>query len=247
MNEASALEGENDPVRRLEIIEEALRPPEPQLLDTCVLQNLDWVDRQIEEPKDTSWCDEEYAVLCGRFGQQLADDLIDLGYLYKQFEWRGGYPWLVCETNFKEIGRARGTHAARLKDIVTFLHGHQDDWVLDSYGGSTPRLLWRKGLKFVSPLMLKGLGISRPEQLFQSDGPLSFLHDEGDRQIAGTAIYANVPAVLTTDRSTFWKYRNNLSDFGLLVLRPSELLQGYDAYWGAVDEEMERRRSYEQL
>ena len=34
--------------RRFELIENALRPPEPQLLDTCVVQNLDWVDRQIE-------------------------------------------------------------------------------------------------------------------------------------------------------------------------------------------------------
>tara|TARA_R110002049_G_scaffold247690_6_gene422225 strand:+ start:26355 stop:27098 length:744 start_codon:yes stop_codon:yes gene_type:complete len=247
MSELAALEEEVDPVRRLKIIDDALRPPEPQLLDTCVLQNLDWVDRQIADRKDTSWCDEQYAALCGRYGQQLAGDLIDLGYLYKQFEWRGGYPWLVCETNFKEIGRARGIHAARLKDIVTFLHGHQDDWVPESYRGSTPGLLWRNGLKYLSPLMLKGLGINRPEQLFQSDGPLSILQDEGDRQIAGTAIYANVPAVLTTDRSTFWKHRNSLIDFGLLVVRPFELLQSYDAYWKAVDEEMERRRSYEQV
>lgn len=247
MSELAALDDEVDPGRRLGIIDDALRPPEPQLLYTCVLQNLDWVDRQIADRKDSAWSDEEYAGLCGRYGQQMADDLIDLGCLYKQFEWRGGYPWLVCETNFQEIERARGIHAARLKDIVTFVHGHQDDWVPDSYGGSTPGLLWRKGLKYVSPLTLKGLGIKHPEQLFQSDGPLNFLHDEGDRQMAGTAIYANVPAVLTTDRSTFWKFRNSLRDFGLLVMRPSELLQGYDAYWKAVDEEMERRRSYGQL
>lgn len=39
------LEQEVDAARRIEIIEQELCPPEPQLLDTCVLQNLDWVNR----------------------------------------------------------------------------------------------------------------------------------------------------------------------------------------------------------
>lgn len=43
---------EADPGRRLEIIEEALCPPEPQLLDTSVLQNLAWVDRVIDAGGD---------------------------------------------------------------------------------------------------------------------------------------------------------------------------------------------------
>jgi len=42
------LENESDPARRMELVEEALCPPEPHLLDTCVLQNLDWIDRKIQ-------------------------------------------------------------------------------------------------------------------------------------------------------------------------------------------------------
>ena len=88
------LEQEVDAARRIEIIEQELCPPEPQLLDTCVLQNLDWVDRRTESDGSLTWDDGAVADLTERYGAELANDLIDLGILYKEFEDRS------------EIGRA---------------------------------------------------------------------------------------------------------------------------------------------
>src|SRR5689334_8164274 len=117
-----------DAARRLEIIEEELRPPEPQLLDTCVLQNLDCVDRQTELNGPMAWDEAAVAELAGKYGAELANDLIDLGVLYKEFEHRSGYPWLVSRASQVEAGLAGGVKGARLVSILDFFHGHQDDW-----------------------------------------------------------------------------------------------------------------------
>lgn len=99
-------EAASSAARRLDLIEETLRPPEPQLLDTCVLQNLDWVDRQLEAADGAViWGDEEEHALIGRYGVDLAHDLLDLGTLYKCLEDRGGYPWLVCNSAIEEADR----------------------------------------------------------------------------------------------------------------------------------------------
>ncbi|WP_407147862.1 hypothetical protein [Bradyrhizobium sp. ORS 86] len=41
------------------------------------------------------------------------------------------------------------------------------------------------------------------EQIVADGGPLGFLSDSGDRQVAAYALLANIPAILTTDRKTF--------------------------------------------
>lgn len=99
------LEQEVDAARRIEIIEQELCPPEPQLLDTCVLQNLDWVDRRIESDGSIIWDDEAVAALAERCGAELANDLIDLGILYKEFDNRSGYPWLVSQVAQRQEAR----------------------------------------------------------------------------------------------------------------------------------------------
>ena len=72
----------------MNLIEEALRPPEPQILDTCVLQNLDWIDRKLEAEGSVIWDDAAVADLERKYGVDLANDLIDLGILYKRNEIR---------------------------------------------------------------------------------------------------------------------------------------------------------------
>ena len=81
------------------------------------------------------------------------------------------------------------------------------------------------------------------EQIFARDGPLSFLRDEGDRRVAGCALLANIPVILTTDRKTFWKHRDALKDFCVEVMRPSELLDLYEPYWAALSNEFQRRQN----
>lgn len=236
------LEQEVDAARRIEIIEQELCPPEPQLLDTCVLQNLDWVDRRTESDGPLTWDDGAVADLTERYGAELANDLIDLGILYKEFEDRSGYPWLVSRAAQGEASLADGAKGVRLLSLLGFFRGHQDDWSDDAYPGIAKGLLSARRSIRVSPLLLRGLGVTSVDEIHSVRGPLSFLPDEGDRMVAAEALIANVPVLLTTDRRTFWKHRVELDAFGLAVMRPTELLKLYEPYWEALDEEFMRRR-----
>lgn len=234
---------EIDAARRIEFIEQELCPPEPQLLDTCVLQNLDWVDRRIDSYGPIVWEDGAVADLMEeRYGPELANDLIDLGVLYKGFEDRGGYPWLVSGGVEGEASFSNGTKGKRLFSLLEFFRGHQDDWSDDTYPGVAKGLLWARRSVRVSPLLLRGLGVTSVEQIHSIRGPLSFLPDEGDRMVAAEALIANVPVLLTTDRRTFWRHRVELNALGLAVMRPTELLKLYEPYWEALDDEFMRRR-----
>ena len=238
----AALTTEGDPAARMGLIDETLRPPEPQLLDTSVLQNLDWVDRHLESRGSITWDDRAVDNLARRYGPDLADDLVDLGILYKEFENRSGYPWLVSRAVQGEVTQTGGIKGDRLGSLLRFFRGHQDDWSVDTYPGIAQGLLFRAHPARVSPLLLRGLGVSSVDEVCSATGPLGFLPDQGDRTIAGEALVANIPIVLTTDRATFWRHRAQLGDMGLAVMRPTELLKLYEPYWEALDEEFTRRR-----
>ena len=212
---------------------QALRPLEPQLLDTCVLQNLDWIDRQLEPTGSVIWDEAATAKLVQRFGVDLAYDLLDLGTLYKRFEYDGHYPWLVCNGAVDEAGLLRGEKGERLGQMIEFLAGHQNDWGHDAYPGISQGLLLTEKPGRVTPLMLRALGVTSAEQVHDARGPLAFLPDRGDRLIAAHALLSNIPIVLTTDRKTFWQCRGQLAQFGLEVVRPGELLERYERYWSA--------------
>ncbi|MEZ5343904.1 MAG: hypothetical protein R2706_21425, partial [Acidimicrobiales bacterium] len=237
----AALAAEGDPGARLGLIEQTLRPPEPQLLDTSVLQNLDWVDRLLETRGSIIWDDGAVDDLAQRYGPHLANDLVDLGILYKEFENRSGYPWLVSRTVQWEVEQAGGIKGDRLRSLLQFFRGHQDDISIDAYPGIAQGLLFRVPSARVSPLLLRGLGVSSVDEVHSESGPLRFLRDRGDRTIAGEALVSNIPVLLTTDRATFWRHRGQLEDMGLAVMRPTELLKLYEPYWEALDEEFRRR------
>jgi len=232
---------EPNPARRLDMIEEELRPPEPQLLDTSVLQNLDWIDRQIESAGSITWDAAAVADLTNKYGADQANDLIDLGMLYKGFEVRGGYPWLVCHDVEVEAAALRGPNAQRLGALFHFFRDHQEDWGSDVYPGTAHGLLFSSRNGRVSPLLLRGLGVRSLEEVYSPGGPLSFLPDRGDRLVAARALIANIPAVVTTDRATFWRHREALNDLGLRVVRPTELLRLYLPYWSELDAEFASR------
>ena len=237
------LDAECDAAKRHLMIERELCPPEPQLLDTCALQGLDWVDRQLEALGSVH-CDEAARnALMAQRGEAMADDLIALGCLYKEFEGRDGYPWLVCNVSIEESEGATGIKGSRLREIISFIRGHQECIDACSFPSLAGGLLW-SDLKSsrVSPLILKALGVQSPEDIGGATGPLNFLPDDGDRLIAAQALVANVPVILTTDRKTFWNYRARLRPLGVAVMRPSELLHLYESYWDACDAESERRR-----
>ena len=236
------LEHQIDAARRPEMIEEKLCPPEPQLLDTSVVQNLDWVDRRIASDDPIAWDENAVADLTKRYGAELADDLIDLGILYKEFADRGGYPWLVSGTVQGEASLAGGSKGVGVMSTLEFFRGHQDDWCDETYPGLAKGLLFSSRRRRVSPLLLRGLGVTSVDEIHSATGPLSFLPDRGDRMVAAEALISNVPVVLTTDRATFWSQRADLVPLGLQVMRPTELLKLYEPYWHALDEELMRRR-----
>ena len=137
----------------MELIDDAFRPPEPQLLDTCILQNLDWVDRQLEERERVVWDDAALLELSTRYGADMANDLVDLGILYKQFEYFGGYPWLVCEANSSEASVFGGDRGVRLRDIVRFFGGHQEDLSNHAFPGVSLGLLGESKSIRISPII----------------------------------------------------------------------------------------------
>jgi len=221
------------------MIDEALRPPEPQLLDTSVIQNLAWVDRIIDAGGG-AWSEDDECKLQQRFGIELATDLLDLGTLYKRFEYYGGYPWLVCQAAIDEANVLQSSKGEDVRQLVQFLIGHQDDWVDDAYPGIAKGLLLATRRGRISPLILRGLGVTSPDEVVDTRGPLSFLPDRGDRLVASHALLANLPVILTTDRRTFWAHREELLSFGVQVMRPSGLLDLYIPYWEALAAENER-------
>lgn len=235
------LAGETHPGKRMDLIGDALCPPEPQLLDTCVLQNLDWVDRR-REAGDVTWDDKSVRELTERYGRDLADDLLDLGTLYTAFEVRSGYPWLVCNAALDEAKLLQGEKGERLRRMIDFLSGHQDEWCSDTYPGIAKGLLTSTRGRRISPLILKALGVQSAEEVASPRGPLAFLPDHGDRLIAADALLANIPVVLTTDHRTFWERRDRLLPLGVRVMRPGELLDLYEPYWSALDAEFARRQ-----
>jgi len=236
------LADETDPGRRLDLIDNVLRPPEPQLLDTCVLQNLDWVDRQVNAGM-TTWDESAETRLVRRYGKSLAHDLLDLGILYRTFEDQSGYPWLVCNAAVAEAGLLNGPKGASVRNLIEFLGSHQRDWSSDAYPAVAHGLLLSSGPSRVSPLILRALSVRSVEEVHSPHGPLKLLPDRGDRLVAAHALLSNIPVVLTTDRRTFWARRGSLLELGLRVMRPGELLDLYEPYWKVLETEFARRRA----
>jgi hypothetical protein len=152
----------------------------------------------------------------------LANDLTDLGILYKEFEDRSGYPWLVSRAAQWEASLADGVKGLLLLTLLGFFRGHQDDWSDEAYPGIAKGILFTRRRVRVSPSLLRGLGVTSVNDIHSATGPLSFFPDEGDRMVAAEALIANAPVSVTTDRATFWKHRVKLDAFGLAVMRPTE-------------------------
>jgi len=232
---------------RASMIDARFSPPEPQLLDTCLVQNLNSVDYTL--PKFRSgdqWTLEDERKLETHFGKELAADLLDAGILYKKFEFDSQtYPWLVCQTTIRELSRRRGPGRTEPLRMSEFLQGFYEDV---QYTGDSewPELDFRRLQDGVSTTNSRGrlrlFGVQTFRQLCRSRGPLYFLGDQGDREILGYAMVCNIPAILTTDRRTFWRHQQRIKKLGIQVFRPVELLPFYERLWCAWSREFARRQ-----
>ena len=208
-------------------------PPEPMLLDTCLIQNIEWVWDRLETPEGGQWTDEQVTLLEKRFGRDFANELLSLGYLVDYFQYAGGFPWLVSRSSEAEI-RANGRPVA--KKVLrgwTRLADAADDWTPSSFRGVAPGVLRPVGEVLINPLILRGLGVSSIAEIVADGGPLHFLRDTGDRALARDALLASVPAILTSDLRSFWSHRQFLYGLGLEVWRPSDALDAYETQWAA--------------
>lgn len=216
-----------------------LGPPEPMLLDTCVIQNIEWVWDRVEE--DADWTEERVAEVESTFGRAFADELLALGHLVSHLQW-DGFPWLVSASARDEFERHSGTKRPGLLGGWTRLAEAQEDWGIDSFRGAAPSVLVPTPDVSVHPLILRGLGVASVEEIVADDGPLATFPDRGDRALIRDALLSGVPAILTTDLRTFWSRRALLYDVGLEVWRPSDALTAYLPKWAADGEMFARRR-----
>lgn len=212
-------------------------PPEPLLLDTSVVQHLDWVWKRLDE--NIEWTDDTVKALESRFGPALVDELFALGHLVIRFEW-DGFPWIVSASSEAEIKRARRANRTDLAGGWEYFAGHQEDWGLDAWGSIAPGMLspstFFPDSRFrVSPLLLRSLGVATVEEIVDVDGPLRAFRDAGDRAVIREAIVSGAPGVLTTDLRSFWAHRDDTLQWGVEIWRPSDLLLAYDLWTEPVE------------
>jgi len=199
------------------------------LLDTCVVQNIEWVYARHSE--DREWTSSEEESLVARYGKPHANELLALWDLVGAFEEASStLPWLVSESAREELNRHPGTKRARLVQGWSYWDESADEWGIEAFGTVAPSSL-RSGLTNVHPLVLRGLGVSSYEQIIDSDGPLSEFRDEGDRKIIRDALVCGVRAILTTDLRSFWNERAALDPYGIEIWRPTDLLVAYESRW----------------
>lgn len=197
------------------------------MLDTCVVQNLEWVyDRQ----QENSWSEEDAHQLKDRYGSH-ANELISLWKLVDQFECRStSPPWLVSAGSLAELSDHPGTKRTGLMDGWKYWQESSDDWSPDSFGPIAPGLLSAAQYP-PNRLILRGLGVSEYGEVIADDGPLAAFPDVGDRKLIREALFASAPAILTTDIKTLWSRRAAVQDMGLEIWRPTDLLDFYEAEW----------------
>ena len=83
------------------------------LLDTCVVQNLEWVYARHSE--DREWTSSEEQSLVARYGKPHANELLALWDLVGDFEEASStLPWLVSESAREELARHPGKKRATL-------------------------------------------------------------------------------------------------------------------------------------
>ena len=217
-----------------------LGPPEPMLLDTCVIQNLEWVWDLIEN--DVPWSTDKFEDVTAKFGEPLAEELLALDRLVSHLRW-SGFPWLVSGSAEAELDRIVTAKGEGLRAGWRRLAEALEDWGTDAYGPVAPGVLRRGRPVRANPLILRGLGVASVDEITADDGPLAGFRDRGDREMIRDALLSGVPAVLTTDLRSFWAKRELVRDYGLEIWRPTDTLDAYIPRWNAEEAEFARRRA----
>lgn len=197
-----------------------LSPPEPMLLDTCLVQHLEFVMDLLDEA--LYWPEGAQEWLRRRYGEKLGGELIALGELVRFLLPRQGPPWIVSETSRVELKRLGGAKGSRLRAWWTDWAHYWDACVHDYPELATTRDQPEVAL---TPGQLALFELPPcPEGDLRSDGPLGPLRDAGDRALVREAVRYQIPAILTTDLRSLWVHRRWLYQGGVEVWRPRDVL-----------------------
>jgi hypothetical protein len=196
-------------------------PPLPMLLDTCLLQHLEFVmdllgDALCWPAGSTSW-------LLRRYGEQLGGDLIALGEIIAFLLPRQPPPWIVSETSLLELQRLGGAKGSRLR---AWWYEWAEFW--EGCAEVYPEILTEALAPPVTSIAPGQLALfeipSRSCRDLEAGTPLGSLPDAGDRALVRDAIRCGIPAVLTTDLRSLWSHRQSLYAVGVEVWRPRDML-----------------------
>jgi hypothetical protein len=200
-------------------------PAEPMLLDTCVLQHLEYVGGLTDHEYDLS--DNAAESLLVEHGPTLGPELVALADLFIVLGRSDAPPWAVSEVSLIEFEK------------------------LDNEKGSGLRAWWREWADYFAGCVLSGwyphidaerlvvrsipavsegqlsLPIVPPQWPLAAEciPPLAPFRDAGDRALIRTAMRAGIPAILTTDLNSFWRHRRAAYALGVEIWRPTDLFQ----------------------
>ncbi|RIR09567.1 hypothetical protein D2E27_20300 [Mycobacteroides abscessus] len=206
-----------------------LCPPEPMLLDTCVIRNLVWVWNR--ERTNIDWTDDEDRDFKARFGPVLSTEILALWELVDRFEYQSRHlPWIVSMNSRRELENCSGGEQKQLIEEWERFRDCADEWGQETFGSVAPGLLYSIA-ESPSPILLRGLRVKSYDDVCVDGGPLGFLPDAGDRMLVREAIFAGVSAILTTDVGMASRHKSELKEFGIEIWRPTELLHAYHEYW----------------
>ena len=195
-------------------------PPQPMLLDTCLLQHLEFVmdllgDALRWPPGSSSW-------LRRRYGDQLGGELIALGEIVAFLLPRQPPPWIVSETSLLELQRLGSAKGGRLR---AWWYEWADFWA--GYAEAYPEIATEALAPPPAATTPGQLALfelpSRSRLDLESSSPLGPLRDAGDRALVRDALRCDVPAILTTDLRSLWSHRTWLYQTGIEVWRPTDL------------------------
>jgi hypothetical protein len=194
------------------------------LLDTCMIQNFAWARSAAPLNDEVAW-----SRVAARYGAAMTEQLkATTGLLLGAEETvsipEEGSPFVVSWTSYVEIGRAPESKRPRLLDEWAL-------WRSRAWSSADPfdpfcelRLphpvfspVPEQPIPGQLPLLDVGPPLSLEQQHF---GPF---RNPGDVALINEALRHQVPAILTTDIKSFWRFRAWLFEKGLEVWRPTDL------------------------
>ncbi len=195
--------------------------PIPLLLDSCVIQHFLWARHRAPALGDSDGWERVRL----QFGRAMGKELEAVHGLLVGVEESLGYdegpPFVVSRTSWEELSRAPRDRRDALLDewrrwrarACEYADAFNDERVPHPMFSTMPEVL---GWPMPSQLTL----FDEPREQFVSRGPF---HDPGDVSLIREAQSLSVPAILTTDLRSFWRYRRWLYSYGVEIWRPSDV------------------------